>query len=282
MNFRDVVDYIKLEHTVFDLPFIFSGAVLASAGIYDPFKLILILIAGTSARATGMSINRIEGRRFDVINPRKKQWSLVKGTISVSKAVILTILFGLVFEISSFLLNRLVLYLTPIVLILFVADPYLKRITPWRHIFMGLTIGVGVLGGYLAIRPVFPSTPELYLIFVASSLWIAGFDIIYVIPDIEFDKMNGLKTVMTRYGIDNGLRISVAIHAITFLSFLVIAFYIRSVFYYACLVPILILIIYQHMIIDPNDPKTIRTSFLGANSFIGIIFLIGIILAVQY
>lgn len=282
MNLRDIIDYIKLEHTVFDLPFIFSGAVLASAGKYDAFKFILILLAGTFARATGMSINRIEGRKFDLINPRKKEWALVRGTIPISKAVILTIVFGAVFEVSSFLLNRLVLYLSPIVLVLFIADPYLKKITPWRHFFMGLTIGVGVLGGYLAINPVFPVTPELYLIFLGSSLWIAGFDMIYVIPDIETDRRNGLKTVMTRYGIDNGLKISVLVHAVTFLSFLILSFYLRTIFYYVCLIPIFILIVYQHIIIDPSNPRTIRASFLGANSFIGIIFLAGMVLSFPY
>lgn len=279
-RFKEIIDYIKLEHTVFDLPFIFSGAVIASAGHYDALKYLLILIAGTSARAAGMSINRIEGRKYDEINPRKKGWSLVKGTMTVRQALSLTLFFAVVFEISAYLLNWLVLLLSPVVFIMFATDPLLKRVTAWRHIYMGAAIGVGVLGGYLAISPAFPLSPPIYLIFLASTFWIAGFDVIYVIPDIMHDKSVGLKTVMTKYGVERGLKISVAMHVVSFASMLALAFYIREIPYFVVLVPILILIVVQHMIVDPDKPSTIRASFLGANSFIGILFLVGLILSV--
>lgn len=281
VTLREIIDYIKLEHTVFDLPFVFSGAVVASGTHYDWFKFLLILIATTSARAAAMSINRIEGKKYDVINPRKKNWSLVRGSMSGRAAILLTVFFIAVFEISTYLLNTLVLILSPVVMFLFVTDPFLKKVTRWRHIYMGTTIGVGVLAGYLAITPVFPSNPTIYLIFIASSLWIAGFDMIYVIPDIEFDRQNGLKTVMTEYPIRTGLWISVAMHAITFAALALLIFYFTTIYYAAALVIILALIVYQHIIVKPDDPKSIRMSFLGANSFIGIIFLISIVLSLN-
>ncbi len=280
MKLMDVVDYIKLEHTVFDLPFVFSGAVLASQGTYDYFKLILILIATTFARATAMSVNRIEGLKFDKINPRKKDWILVSGRLKLGSAIAMTLAFGAVFEISAYLLNTFVFMLSPIVLIMFITDPFLKRITPWRHIYMGLTIGVGVLAGYLAITPAFPHTLPLYLIFAASSLWIAGFDMIYTIPDMETDKKQGLRTVMTDYGIKNGLLLSNLVHGITFTFFLLLGFYLKSIFYFLSLIPISILIFYQHYIVDPNNPRSIKVSFQNSNTFIGFIFLIGLLLAV--
>ncbi len=278
-KFREIIDYIKLEHTVFDLPFIFSGAVIASAGNYDYLKYVLILIAGTSARAAGMSINRIFGRKYDETNPRKSGWSLVKGSLSVRSAIILTVFFAVVFELSTYLLNTFVLLLSPFVFFMFVTDPLMKRVTAWRHIYMGAAIGVGVLGGYLAISPAFPATPQIYLIFIASTFWIAGFDVIYVIPDIEHDREVGLKTVMTKYGTVTGLRISVLMHVISFASMAALAFYVRTIPYMAVLVPILALMIIQHRIVDPSRPETIRASFLGANSFIGLLFLIGMILS---
>lgn len=280
MNARDVVDYIKLEHTVFDLPFVISGAVLASHGNYDYFKLLLILVATTFARATAMSVNRIEGLKFDRINPRKKEWMLVTGKLKVSTAIAMTIAFGTVFEVSAYLLNTFVFLLSPIVLILFVTDPFLKRLTPWRHLYMGLTIGVGVLAGYLAITPAFPTTLPLYLVFLASSLWIAGFDMIYTIPDMETDKLQGLRTVMTDFGIKRGLILSDLIHAMTFFFFLVLGFYLNSIFYYISLIPIFILIVYQHYIVNPEDPRSIKVSFQNSNTFIGFIFLIGVVLSV--
>lgn len=276
-SFKEIIDYIKLEHTVFDLPFIFSGAVVASAGHYDLLKYLLILIAGTSARAAGMSINRIEGRRYDLINPRKRGWSLVKGSLSVRQALSLTIFFAVIFELCAYFLNTLVLLLSPAVFFMFVTDPLMKRITAWRHIYMGAAIGIGVLGGYLAISPHFPTTPEIYLMFIASTFWIAGFDVIYVIPDIDHDRSVGLKTVMTKYGLDRGLKISILMHVISFASMVGLALYIRALSYILVLIPILLLIVIQHLIVDPEKPSTIRASFLGANSFIGILFLLGLI-----
>lgn len=280
MKLMEIVDYIKLEHTVFDLPFVFSGAVLASAGSYDYVKLLLILVATTFARATAMSVNRIEGLKFDRINPRKRDWLLVAGRMRVRTAIILTIVFGTVFELSAYLLNTFVFMLSPIVLFMFVTDPFLKRITPWRHLYMGLTIGVGVLAGYLAITPAFPTTLPLYLIFLASSLWIAGFDMIYTIPDMEHDKILGLRTVMTDFGIKRGLLLSNLIHAVTFTFFLLLGFYLRSIFYFLSLIPISILIFYQHYIVNPDDPRSIKVSFQNSNTFIGFIFLIGVLLSV--
>lgn len=282
VTFREIVDYIKLEHTVFDLPFVFSGAVIASGTSYDWFKFLLILVATTSARAAAMSINRIEGRRYDLSNPRKKSWSLVKGTMSVRTALSLTVFFTVVFEVSAFYLNTLVLMLSPVVLFLFITDPLMKKITRWRHIYMGATIGVGVLAGYLAITPVFPTTPQIYLIFIASSLWIAGFDMIYVIPDIEHDRQNKLKTVMTEYPIKTGLRISIGTHVVTFAALALLIFYFSTIYYAVALAIILCLMVYQHYIVNPDDPKSIRMSFLGANSFIGIIFLTSVVLSLNF
>ncbi|GGM66894.1 4-hydroxybenzoate octaprenyltransferase [Thermogymnomonas acidicola] len=279
MKAKDIVDYIKLEHTVFDLPFVFAGTVIASGPHVYPVKILLVLVATTFARATGMSVNRILGRRYDAINPRKRDWALVSGKISMRGAIALTVAFALIFELATLALNRLVLLLSPAVLALFIADPIMKRITAWRHYFMGSTIGVGVLGGYLAVRPVFPADPVLYLTFIASSLWIAGFDIIYVIPDREFDIRNGLKTLVTKYGVRKALRISEITHAVTFLDLVAIAFYYPTWAYVAVLVPILFLIVFQHVSLDPGDPRSVRRSFLGANSFIGILFFIGLVVS---
>ena len=166
---RKVSQFIKIEHTVFDLPFIFSGAVIASRGAFLPVTFLLILIAAVSARAAGMSINRIEGRTWDKINPRKKDWVLVNGKLSLKAAILLTVVFSAIFELVSYSLNYLVFLLSPIVLFMFITDPIMKKITPWRHIYMGATIGMGVMGGYLAVTPLLPSTPQIYLIFLSST-----------------------------------------------------------------------------------------------------------------
>lgn len=282
MKISQIAEFVKLEHTVFDLPFVVSGAILASGGHFFPFKYLLILITVTSARATAMSVNRIEGLRFDKKNPRKKDWLLVSGKMTVKEGVTMALVFGLVFEISAYFLNTFVLILSPVVLVLFVLDPFVKRFTPWRHLSMGATIGVGVLGGYLAIDPRFPSSLPVYLIVLASSFWIAGFDMIYTIPDVEVDKAMALHTVMSDYGVRRGLVISSLFHMVTVASFVALLIYIKSIFYLFALVPITLLIVYQHLVIDLRDPDSIRVSFQNSNTFLGVIFLIGLVLAQIY
>jgi 4-hydroxybenzoate polyprenyltransferase len=278
MKARDLAEFIKLEHTVFDLPFIYAGTIIASNGTYYLLKYIIIFITATSARGAGMSINRILGLSYDRINPRKKNWALVTGEMKARDAYIFTILLIAIFETSTYFLNMTVFELSPIVILFFIADPLLKRVTSWRHLFMGFTIGLGVLGGYLAIDPVYPPL-IIYIIILISTFWIAGFDIIYTIPDIDYDRKNSLKTLNVKFGLKKGLMISYILHIFTIVLFVFIALLVKNVYYDILLVPIIGLILYEHIIVNPSNIKTIRMSFFNANSFIGIIFLIGMILS---
>ncbi len=280
MKLKDIIDYVKLEHTVFDLPFIFSGYVIAAGMRIFPLKIFFILVAAIAARSAAMSINRILGLKYDRNNPRKRGWGLVSGRIKMKNAIYMTIFFVSIFEISSYLLNTFVLLLSPIVIFLFLSDPILKRVTVWRHLYMGSAIGIGVLAGYLSVIPSFPSGPPIYLIFIATSFWIGGFDMIYVLPDIEFDRANGLKTVMVKYGVQRGLMISDLFHAVTLVSFYVLLLYFHTVWYAAALIIITLLVVYQHIVVDPADPNTVRNSFFRPNSFIGFVFLLSMILTV--
>ena len=278
MNLKELADYIKLGHTVFDLPFIYAGAIIASGGRICLLKYLIILVTATGARGAGMSINRIKGIKYDKTNPRKKEWLLVAGKMKLTDAYIFTLVLIAIFEISTYFLNFTVFLLSPVVLIFFVLDPLMKRITAWRHLFMGFTIGLGVLGGYLAINPADPPL-IIYLIVALSTLWIAGFDIIYTIPDVNYDRINNLKTLNTKFGVKMGLIISYIFHMLTVILFVFIAFIVKNIFYDILLVPIILLIIYEHIVINPENNKTVKTSFFNANSFIGIIFLTGIILS---
>ncbi|MGP6293244.1 UbiA-like polyprenyltransferase [Caldiplasma sukawensis] len=276
---KDFAEFIKIEHTIFDLPFIVSGSFIAANGFPGIKELILVLFAGSLARAAGMSINRILGRKYDIINPRKKNWALVNNSISLRNTLILTAFLIFLFEIDVFFINNLVLLLSPVVIILFLIDPVLKRYTQWRHFFMGLTIGVGVMAGYLAVTPHFPLNPEIYYLVLATGTWIAGFDMIYTIQDVEVDRINGLKTVMSIYGIRKGLIISDITHAFTILLFGLMIISFNSIYYDVAFVIISILIVYQHLIISEKDTTRTKASFFNSNSFIGIIFLASIILS---
>ena len=279
---KGFIDYIKLEHTIFDIPFIVAGSFIAAGKFPGTRVIVLVILAGTLARATGMSINRLLGRKYDIINPRKKGWGLVTGSLSTSSAIYFTIAVASLFELCTFLLNTFVFILSPVVLALFIIDPLLKRVTRWRHFFMGLTIGVGVMAGYLAVNPHFPSSPEIYILVLATATWIGGFDMAYTIPDADYDRKNGLKTVMSEYGIRKGMAISNITHGFTLLFFTLLIFYISSYIYIFELALIYFLIIYQHYILDPDDHRTVRVSFLNSNSFIGISFLVVLIIALYF
>ena len=135
-----------MEHTVFDLPFIFAGALIASNGIIEMYKFFIILFVAISARGAAMSINRILGLKYDITNPRKRNWALVTGEINLRQAIAFTLILVFIFEGLTYLLNNLVFMLSPIVLIFFIADPLMKRVTSLRHLFMGFTIGLGIIG----------------------------------------------------------------------------------------------------------------------------------------
>ena len=266
-----------MEHTVFDLPFIFAGAIVASHGSIYFYKFLIILFVAISARGSAMSINRILGLKYDIKNPRKRNWPLVTGEISLSRAIIFTLLLIIIFELLTYLLNNLVFMLSPVVLIFFIIDPLMKRITSLRHIFMGFTIGLGIIGGYLAINPSYPPL-IVYLMVAGSTFWIAGFDIIYTIPDEPYDKMNGLKTIIVKYGVKKGLIISSIFHIFTIVFFIFIGFIVNSIYYVISLMPIILLIIYQHIAV--NNKENIRKIFFNPNSIIGFIFLIGIYISI--
>ncbi|SMD30171.1 UbiA-like polyprenyltransferase [Picrophilus oshimae] len=275
---KKYLDYIKIENMLFDLPFILAGMLIASHYIHY-IKFLLILIAGASARTSAMSINRIIGKKYDMINPRKKDWALVSGNIKMKDAILFTLIFIVIFEICTFLLNYLVFYLSFFVVIMFIIDPFLKRYTAIRHIFMGGIIGLGVIGGYLAVKPAFTYNPLIYIISVSVALWVAGFDIIYTIQDIEYDKINGLKTIVNTYGIKNGVYASDLFHISSAVLFFISGIIINSLYYYTALLIIYTIMIKEHLIIR-NDINKIMT-FFRLNSFIGIVFLIGIALSLR-
>ncbi len=248
---------------------------IASNGNVEIIKYFLILFVAITARGAAMSINRITGKKYDMVNPRKKSWALVTGELKKKDAIIFTTILIILFEVFTYMLNNIVFILSPIVLAFFIVDPLLKRVTCLRHLFMGFTIGLGIIGGFLAITPVFPPL-IIYLIVAASTFWIAGFDIIYTIPDRIYDKENGLKTIIVKYGMRKGLIVSIIFHLLTIVFFISIAFIVNSIYYVVSLIPIIFLIIYGHIGINGDDAVSIRKAFFNTNSLIGLIFLLGI------
>jgi 4-hydroxybenzoate polyprenyltransferase len=219
---KNYANFIKFEHTLFSLPLIFAGTFLAAKGLPDWKLLILIVLAATGARTSALAINRILDRRIDALNPRTEDRELPSGKISLTKAYIITVLALILYFISAYLICDLVLYLSPIPLIVFIIYPLMKRFTPFCHFGVGLGLALAPLGGWVAVTCSFEGILPAVVLSLFTLCWVAGFDIIYATLDEEFDKKAGIYSMVSVYGRGTALMVSSALHqsAFFFVAFL--------------------------------------------------------------
>ena len=214
---RKYFSFVKIEHTLFSLPLVFSGMLLASRGAMPgPGTIALVLAAATGARTVAFALNRIIDRHIDARNPRTATRDLPSGRMTIGEALGvmtagLTLYFG-----SAYLLSPFCLTMSPIPLLVFAVYPTMKRYTPLAHFGVGLGLAMGPLGGWFAVSPSFQNllTPGLLSLF--TLLWVAGFDIIYATLDEEFDRKAALYSFPSRFGRKRALRYSGYLHLAAF------------------------------------------------------------------
>jgi 4-hydroxybenzoate polyprenyltransferase len=224
--FARYASFVKLPHTLFALPFAGLGAVLATrvAGVRvtlaDGFWIVL---AFTAARYAAMGFNRIADREFDARNPRTQQRELPAGRLTHKQAAVSVAMAGLVFIAAAFRLNALCGYLAPVALVWIFFYSYTKRFTEWAHPVLGLALGIAPVGGYLALAGAW-SQPWFALPVLAAAVmcWVAGFDVIYSIQDIDFDRAVGLHSLAARYGAAQAVLLARAFHAVAVLLFFLV------------------------------------------------------------
>lgn len=215
-------DFIKIEHTLFSLPIILSGAFLAAAGVPQIYILVLILIAGAGARTAALGLNRIIDRKIDLLNPRTKDRGLPSGRISSNEALGI-IGFGLgVYFSASYLICDLVFYLSPIPLIVFVLYPYMKRFTTLCHLGVGLGLALAPLGGWVAVRCSLSELMPAIFLSLFTLFWVSGFDVIYATLDEEFDIKSGIYSMVSVYGRKTALIVSAVFHILAFVFLLLL------------------------------------------------------------
>ncbi|MEM4496845.1 MAG: UbiA-like polyprenyltransferase [Archaeoglobaceae archaeon] len=201
MKLRLYLDFIKIEHTLFALPFAYVGALLAG---YLDFKLaFLILLAFTGLRTAAMSLNRIIDREIDAKNPRTAKRHLPAGLISLNEAYAITFVALVVYFTSAVLINKTCALLSPIPPLIAYVYPYLKRYSCICHYFLGLNLALAPLGGFVAVTDSIDFLNKGYNVFLLSLgvlLWVAGFDIIYSLQDLEFDRKEGLHSLPAHFG----------------------------------------------------------------------------------
>lgn len=260
---------IKIYHSVFALPFAFTGAILAASGIPSLQQLFWILVAMVGARSGAMGLNRIIDRDIDILNPRTKNREIPSGKIGVYEASFFTIISFAILIFAAYQLNTLCLLLSPLAITILFIYSYTKRFTWMSHIFLGLAISGAPLGAWIAVRGTFDI--EIIPLCIGVIFWLAGFDIFYALQDLDFDKKQGLHSIPKRFGIERSLILSKLFHLIT-TSMLIATGLIFNLNlpYWVGIVLVIGLLIYEHSLIKTDDLSKLDMAFFNMNGYISI------------
>ena len=279
---KNYLSLIKFSHTIFALPFALIGFTLAvSQDAYDFSweKLVFVLLCMIFARSAAMAFNRYIDRDVDTANPRTAEIrEIPKGTIKAKSALVFVIANCLLFTASSFLLNPLCFYLSPIALVVILGYSYTKRFTALCHLVLGLGLSLSPIGAYLAVTAQFHLLPVLFSCIVL--FWVSGFDIIYALQDESFDKKFKLHSIPVLLGKKNALLFSRLLHLITssILIYIGLNYFINStLFWIACSI-FIALLIKQHRLVRADDLSKVNLAFFTSNGIASVIFGILIIL----
>ncbi len=264
-----ILEMIKFEHTLFALPFAFTGALLAARGIPPGRTILWIIVAMVGARSAAMGFNRWADRKIDAENPRTKDRALPKGLVTPAQVVAFIVVSSAVLIFAASMLNPLSFYLSPVALAIVFFYSYTKRFTFLAHAFLGLGISGAPLGAWIAVTGKL-EMPAIVL-GLAVLFWLLGFDVLYALQDLEFDRGKGLHSIPQRFGIRRSLWISRASHAVTMVALFWLAwllslgwFYIAGVFVSLCLM------VYEHTLVREDDLSKLNFAFFNMNANISI------------
>jgi 4-hydroxybenzoate polyprenyltransferase len=219
---QNYAKFIKLEHTLFSIPLILSGALLAERGWPSPMSLLLIFLAAGGARTFALCLNRIIDRNIDRQNPRTKDRPLANGSMSLLEAWLLAAVSIIIYLAAAKSLSGFCLKYSWIPLVAFTIYPYFKRFTKWSHIGLGLVWSLIPLSGFFAVKPAFDGLGAVLMLALFSLFWLAGFDIIYSTLDEDFDREAGLHSLPCAWGSERALKLSGTFHLISFMVLVVL------------------------------------------------------------
>ncbi|HVF57440.1 MAG TPA: UbiA-like polyprenyltransferase [Pyrinomonadaceae bacterium] len=272
-NIRTTLEMIKIEHTLFALPFAFLGAVLAARGLPTWWQTLWIALAMTGARSAAMAFNRIADRAYDAANPRTRTRAIPAGLLSLSFAWTFTAASAALFFLSAAMLNRLTLLLAPLALGSVLLYSYTKRFTSLSHVVLGWCLAIAPTGAWIAVRGSLESPVPLLLSLVVL-LWTAGFDVLYACQDYEFDREAGLRSIPARVGIARALLVSRLLHAGALAA--LVGLYLTASLGGLALAGVLTtgaLLVYQHSLVRADDLSRLNAAFFTANAFVSVILL---------
>ena len=274
----DYSNLVKLPHTVFAMPFALVGATLASYHV--PVRVVdiaLILTAFTAARFAAMAFNRIVDRRIDAKNPRTAMREIPAGKLSVTQASVSVAVASAVFVACAALLNPICLALAPFALAWVFFYSYTKRFTRWAHLVLGFALAIAPVGAYLAVAGRW-SQPAGALLALAGAVlcWVAGFDILYSLQDIDFDRSEGLHSVPSSLGAGGALAVSRVLHALSVLSFLAVGLLLPELgaLYLLGVGVIAVMLVYEQSLVKADDFSKLNAAFFTINGVISVVFFL--------
>jgi 4-hydroxybenzoate polyprenyltransferase len=271
------VNFVKLPHTVFALPFALTGVVLASRVAPVTLPLVVwVVLAFTAARFAAMGFNRIADRHIDARNPRTQMREIPSGVMSVAEASSSVVVASAVFIFAAWRINPLCLALSPVALAWVLFYSFTKRFTRWAHLVLGLGLGIAPAGGYLAVTGQW-SDPWWLLpaLALAVMTWVGGFDIFYALPDTEFDRSLGLHSVPAKMGVARALMVARALHVTTVLALAAAGVGAHAGWLYFVGVAVAAAILaYEHSLVSAEDQSRLDAAFFSMNGILSVTFFV--------
>ncbi|MEO6403934.1 MAG: UbiA-like polyprenyltransferase [Ferruginibacter sp.] len=298
---KNYLSLIKFSHTIFAMPFALIGFFLGIKNLnisvlngvtyllpptffqkviiffqYKWIVFVLVILCMVFARSAAMAFNRYLDRKFDAKNPRTAIREIPSGIIHEKNALIFTIVNCLLFIATTFFINRICFYLSPVALVVILFYSYTKRFTALCHLVLGLGLSLAPVGAYLAVIGSFHLLPILFSF--AVLFWVSGFDIIYALQDEAFDKENDLYSIPAWLGKAKGLRVSELLHVLSAITVMAAGFYGHfGIAYWIGIAVFIGMLIYQHSIVKPNDLRKVNIAFMTANGIASVVFAIFVI-----
>lgn len=270
---RVTLEMIRWEHSIFALPFALTGAMLAARGWPTLPKLLWIVICMVAARSAAMAFNRWADADLDAANPRTRMRAIPAGLLTRKFAAGFTIAMSALFLLGAAELNRLALLLAPLVLAILFLYSFTKRFTRWSHLFLGLALGLAPAGAWIAIRGTLD--PRILVLTAAVLFWVAGFDVLYACQDEAHDRSCGLLSVPATLGTGTAFLVARTMH----LAMLVLLLWLVALFHLGPIAVIgvgavALLLLWEHLIVSPNDLSRLNAAFFTMNGVISVIFFV--------
>lgn len=284
---RIFLNMIKFEHTIFALPFAYLGMLMGARG-WPPLEsgwptwgqLFWITVAMGAARTAAMSFNRYIDRQLDAHNPRTAMRDIPIGRISANMVLVFGLISLAIMLLTAWMLNPLCFVLAFPAMLFLVGYSYTKRFTWLCHWVLGATDGLAAAGGWIAVTG--SIDPPAWSLWLAVSVWIAGFDLIYACQDVDFDRAAGLHSIPARFGIAAGLRWAQLMHLLTVAALALAGWQMGLGWpYWLGIVAVAGLLIYEHSLVSPSDLSKLGIAFFNVNGYIAVTIFVATLLAVM-